>query len=171
MPSGGRIPAPVVDADRTRKQLAGVAPEQPLPEEPWAGFYAPEFTRKVYAELCRRASAVIASGRPVILDGSFRARAHRALAKRLARETGVPFVFVECRASEALCRERLREREKTRTVSDGRIEVFGDFARSWEPVDELDASEHFVLDTRETVAANLATLKRTLPFAAPGFTA
>lgn len=167
---GREMQAPVVDADRTRKELAGVAPEQPLPEGPWAGFYSPEFTRKVYSELCRRASAVLASGRPVILDASFRARAHRAEARRLARETGVPFLFVECRASEELCRKRLREREKTRSVSDGRIEVFGDFARSWELVDELDSSEHVVLDTSEPVAANLEKLARAIPFSAPGFT-
>jgi aminoglycoside phosphotransferase family enzyme len=85
---GREMPAPVVDADRTRKHLAGVAPEHPLPEGPWAGFYSPEFTRKVYSELCRRASAVLASGRPVILDASFRSRAHRAEAK-LAHSTGV----------------------------------------------------------------------------------
>jgi predicted kinase len=81
----------------------------------------------------------------------------------------MPFVFVECRAPDEICRERLREREKKRTVSDGRIEVFDDFARSWEPVDELDPSEHVVLDTSESVAANLATLMRTLP-GAPGLT-
>jgi predicted kinase len=166
---GREMPAPVVDADRTRKHLAGVAPEQPLPEAPFAGFYSPEFTRKVYAELCRRGSAVLASGRPVILDASFRARAHRSEAMRLARKTGVPFLFIECRASEALCRERLREREKTRAVSDGRIEVFGDFARSWETVDELDAPEHLVLDTSEPVAASLAKLAVAVPLA-PGFT-
>jgi hypothetical protein len=166
---GREMPAPVVDADRTRKHLAGVAPEHPLPEGPWAGVYSPEFTRKVYSELSRRASAVLASGRPVILDASFRARAHRAEARRLAREMGVPFIFLECRAPEALCRERLREREKTRTVSDGRIEVFDDFAQSWEPVDELEPSEHVVLDTSEPVAANLDILRRTLPVG-PGLT-
>jgi predicted kinase len=100
-----------------------------------------------------------------VLDASFRARAHRAEAKRLAREHGVPFVFVECRASEELCRKRLREREETRTVSDGRTEIFQDFARSWEPVDELDPSEHLVLDTSEPLAASLEALKRAIPVA------
>jgi len=162
---GREVPAPVVDADRTRKQLAGVAPDDPLPESPWTGFYSLEFTRKVYSELWRRASAVLASGRPVILDASFRGKAHRAEAKRLAKANGVPFVFVECRAPDELCRERLREREKKRTVSDGRTEVFDDFKRSWEPADELDSSEHVVLDTSEPVAANLATLTRRIPVA------
>jgi aminoglycoside phosphotransferase family enzyme/predicted kinase len=159
---GREMRAPVVDADRTRKGLAGVAPEKPLPEGPFAGFYSKEFTARVYSELCRRASAVLASGRPVILDASFRARAHRDEARRLARESGVPFVFVECRAPEEVCRERLREREKKRTVSDGRLEVFGDFARSWEPVDELDPSEHAVVDTSQPLAASVKRLKRDL---------
>jgi predicted kinase len=162
---GREMPAPVVDADRTRKQLAGVAPEDPLPERSWMGFYSPEFTRKVYSELCRRASAVLSSGRPVILDASFRARAHRAEAKRLAQANGMPFVFVECRARDELCRERLHEREKKRTVSDGRIEVFDDFARSWEPADELEPAEHVILDTSESVETNLASLMKTIPVA------
>jgi predicted kinase len=159
------MPAPVVDADRTRKQLAGVAPEDPLPESLWTGFYSPEFTRNVYSELCRRGSAVLSSGRPVILDASFRARAHRAEAKRLAQANGMPFVFVECRAPDDLSRERLHEREKTRTVSDGRIEVFDDFARSWEPVYELEPAEHVILDTSESVEKNLASLMKTIPVA------
>jgi uncharacterized protein len=157
---GRRMPAPVVDADRTRKRLAGVAPDDPLPENPWMGFYSPNFTRTIYLELCRRASAVLASGRPVILDASFRARAHREEARRLAREQGVPFVFVECQAPEELCRERLREREKTRAVSDGRTEIFDDFARSWEPANELDATEHIVVHTSESLEANLERLAR-----------
>jgi aminoglycoside phosphotransferase family enzyme/predicted kinase len=166
---GREMPSPVVDADRTRKELAGVAAFHPLPEGPWAGFYTEEFTRKVYSEIRRRASAVLASGRPVVLDASFRARSHRAEARELARSTGVPFVFVECRAPDEVCRERLRERQKERSVSDGRLEVFNDFARSWEPVDELSPSEHVVLDTRSSVAENLATLARTIPLA-PGLT-
>jgi hypothetical protein len=166
---GREMPAPVVEADRTRKQLAGVAPEDPLPESPWSGFYSPEFTRNVYSELCRRASAVLESGRPVIIDASFRARAHRADAKRLAQAYGTAFVFVECRAPEELCRRRLRERKTRRTISDGRTEIFDDFARSWEPVDELDPSEHVILDTSEPVAANLGQLMRTLPIV-PGLT-
>jgi hypothetical protein len=162
---GREMPAPVVDADRTRKHLAGVAAEHPLPERPWSGFYSQEFTKQVYSELCRRGSAVLESGRPVVLDASFRARAQRAEAKRLASNNGVPFVFVECRAPDELCRKRLREREKTRSVSDGRLEVFDDFVRSWEPVEELDPSEHVVVDTSEPIALSLEALRRKIPVA------
>jgi hypothetical protein len=152
---GRELPAPVVDADRTRKHLAGVAPEHPLPESSWAGFYSPEFTEKVYGELFRRASAVLSSGRAVVLDASFRSRTERARAKRLALERGAPFLFVECQAPAELCRARLRERERSPSVSDGRLQVFDDFARSFEPVTELDRSEHLAVDTREPVEAIL----------------
>lgn len=162
---GRAMPAPVVDADRTRKELVGVAPEKPLPQSPWTGFYSKAFTGNVYSELCRRASAVLASGRPVILDASFRAREHRDLARRLARNMGVPFVFVECRAPEEVCRARLLERKKKRSVSDGRLEVFDDFARSWEPAEELDPAEHVVVDTGGSLDLSLERLKRELTMA------
>jgi hypothetical protein len=144
---GEAIAAPVVDADRTRKSLAGVGPEDPLPEKPWQGFYSPELTAKVYEELFRRASAVLSSGRPVILDASFRSRSHRERARNLARENGIPFTFVECRAPEDVCRRRLRERETMRTVTDARIELFDSFRASFEPVDDLSPSERLVVDT------------------------
>jgi aminoglycoside phosphotransferase family enzyme/predicted kinase len=142
------IAAPVVDADRTRKSLAGVGPEDPLPEKPWQGFYSPELTARVYDEMFRRASAVLSSGRPVILDASFRARSHREQLRRLARENGIPFTFIECRAPEDVCRKRLRKRESMRTVTDARIELFDSFASSWEPVEELSPGELLVVDTR-----------------------
>jgi aminoglycoside phosphotransferase family enzyme/predicted kinase len=144
---GAAIAAPVVDSDRTRKSLAGVGPEDPLPEKPWQGFYSPALTERVYEEMFRRASAVLSSGRPVILDASFRARSHRERARRLALENGVPFTFVECRASEEACRKRLREREAKRTVTDARVELFDSFASSWEPVEEVSPSELLVVDT------------------------
>jgi hypothetical protein len=160
---GRELPAPVVDADRTRKELAGVAAEEPLPESPFAGFYSKEFTERVYRELRRRASAVLASGRAVVLDASFRSRVHRAEVWRLARESGVPFYFVECRAPEETCSERLREREKRTSVSDGRLEIQQEFARSWEPVEELSPTDHVVVDTRESLVANLELLRKKIP--------
>jgi hypothetical protein len=44
-----------------------------------------------------------------------------------------------------------------------RLEVFDDFARSWEPVDELDPSEHLVVDTDQPLAASVKRLRSELP--------
>jgi hypothetical protein len=97
--------------------------------------------------MLRRAGAVVSSGRTVVLDASFRGREQRAAARRLAREHGVPFYFVECRADPDVCRERLARRDRERRVTDGRIEIFDEFRERWESVDELPARAHLECDT------------------------
>jgi predicted kinase len=117
----------------------------------------------VYAELLHRAAVVIGSGRAVVLDASFRSAAERARVRALARRLGVRVLFVECRASRALIEKRLRERERTTGVSDGRLEILDEFLRRFEPLDELPAAEHVVVDTALPVATGLGPLLESLP--------
>lgn len=159
---GEALSAPVVDADRTRKFMIGVAPSKKLDEAAWSGAYDPGFTEHVYEEVLRRAEVVLASGRPVVIDASFRSATMRAAARDLAQKYGAPFRFVECRTPKSVCRERLRERELHRGVSDGRIAIFDDFCARFEVVDELVASEHLVLDTTLAMPANEAFLRSEL---------
>lgn len=154
------LAAPIVDADRTRKFLLGVSAEQPVHVAPWQGAYSAEASAKVYAEVLRRADAVLRSGRPVVIDASFRSCADRAAVRQLAEDHDVPFHFVECRAAPEVCRERLRRRDQTRGVSDGRLAIFDDFLSRWEPVDELPPEIHTPLDTTRPLATALDTLRR-----------
>ena len=156
------LTAPVVDADRTRKHLLGVAAEDKVHVAPFSGAYRTEFSREVYSEVLRRAAAVIESGRPVVLDASFRSRAARATARRLARGHDLPFLFVECYAPAEVCRRRLERRARNANVSDGRLEIFDDFVGRWQAVDELPETEHAILDTSKPLDANVAALKRRL---------
>lgn len=163
--------APIIDADRTRKALIGVPPMTRLGDAAWAGAYTEAITERVYQEAFRRAGCVLSSGRPVILDASFRSRALRAAARKLAMDHGVPFYFVECRADLDECRRRLRAREGQQTVSDGRLEIFEDFVESFEPVEELPPSEHLVMNTTLPMETNADRLQAELPTWPNGFTA
>jgi uncharacterized protein len=165
---GFEMSAPVVDADRTRKQLLGVRATAPVHEGAWQGAYDPAFTETVYAEVFRRAAVVLASGRSVIVEASFRSRALRARVRELAARHGVPFRLVECRASPEICRERLRQRARAASVSDGRLEIFDDFVARWEPIDELPADEHLVIDTAGPLANSLVVLRNALRTWPPG---
>jgi hypothetical protein len=156
---GAEMNAPVVSADRTRKSLLGVEPTRSLRGPPWEDAYKPEMTEKVYEELLRRAGAVVRSGRPVVLDASFRSRGHREISRQMAKDLGARFFFVECRAPADLCRERLRRRTLEAGVSDARADLFDDFVARWESVDEFIESEHVILDTSGSMAANIELLR------------
>ena len=159
--------APIVDSDRTRKALLGVAPNERVWHAPFRGGYAPDVTAEVYAEVLRRAAAVLTSGRAVVLDASFRSREERAAARRLAAEHGVGFLFVECAADRATLHARLEKRARRAAVSDGRIEILDDFLASWEPVTELAPDQHVRLDTTRPHEQNRDLLRSRIAFWPP----
>ena len=159
---GAMLSAPVVSSDRTRKSMLHVEATQRLEEPGWSGAYARAVTDDVYREVLRRAEVVLASGRPVVLDASFRSAASRKAAKDLAFRYGAPFRFVECRAEAAVCRARLVTRAMARGVSDGTNAIFDDFAAHYEPVLELPPTEHVVLETSRPLEQSIKTLAAAL---------
>jgi len=157
---GEALSCPVVDTDRARKRMLHVGETHPLHDPSWQGAYDSAVTDRVYAEVLSRASSVLASGRSVVVDASFRSRAWRARAGDLARRHGVRFHFVECRAPLELCRARLARREGG--PSDGRLDIFDDFAARFEPVDEFLAPGHIVIDTSRDRATLLTKVRELL---------
>ncbi|MBT8480849.1 MAG: AAA family ATPase [Myxococcales bacterium] len=148
---GDLLAAPVLSSDRTRKQLMDRKPSEKLPGDAWSGAYSPSVTEAVYQELLRLADVVLASGRPVVLDASFRTRALREAVRDLANARGVPFMLVECSAPRAVILDRLVAREGRRAhESDARAGLLDDFEKRFEPVDELAPSEHLRLDTSQS---------------------
>jgi len=154
---------PVISSDRVRKHLTGVKATTPLHDAAWQGNYAPDVSRRVYDELFRRARVVLGSGRPVILDASFRTQEDRNRARSIADELRLPFWFVECRANPDLSRSRLGDRAKAASVSDGRLAVADDFAASWEEVSGLAPEQHLLLDTALPLSESLNKLSSVLP--------
>ena len=157
------LTAPVVATDRTRKHWLGMPPTASMREREWSGSYAPDVTERIYSEVLRRAARVLGSGRPVIVDGSFRSREQRGRAHLLAQQLGVPFIFVECRTTPDECRARLRRRTEQAHISDARVELFDEFVRRFEPVNEFGAQEHVVADTSQPLAEALRDLSVRLP--------
>ncbi len=157
-----RLDAAVVEADRTRKYLAGVEATTPLGGAAFSADYSADATAIVYAEILRRAKVVLASRRTVILDASFRSVRHREAARELAAAVGVPILLVECRASLETCRRRLQERAKGANTSDGRLEILDAFRANYEPIDEFAADEHLVIDTESPLEANLDVITQRL---------
>lgn len=159
-----RTGAPVVSSDRTRKQMAGIAPVTRLQDSGFSGAYRASVTEEVYTEVLRRAEVVLRSGRSVIIDASFRSNAHRARLFALGARVGVPVRLVECRVSREVALARLEKRALDPTaVSDGRKEIWDDFAARFEPISELAEDVHIVLDTESSLSKNLSVLSKHVP--------
>ena len=111
-------------------------------------------------EVIRRAELVLASQRPVVVDGGFRSRADRSVLRAVASARDIPFHFVECRTDAALRAHRLHGRATA-----------GEVRRSWlpagpregfEPVDELPREAHLVVDTSKHPSFNTALIRQRL---------
>jgi aminoglycoside phosphotransferase family enzyme/predicted kinase len=139
--SGGAWP--VLSSDRVRKELAGVAPTEPLPES----FYSDEFSHRTYAELLERAKAATASRAVVILDANFRERRERSLARESARAAGARLAILRVDADEAVVIERLASRKNDPTsVSDADRAVYEKLKARYEVPQEGEADRLFPID-------------------------
>lgn len=116
-----------------------------MPREGLAAF-DPRHEEEVYAEVIRRADRGLAEGRSVVLDGCFSRAREREEARAISVRHGAPFLFLECRASEAALRERLAERD-ARLAEPFWQAIHDDVARRSEPVVELAPDEHDVVRT------------------------
>ena len=160
------LSAPVVSSDETRKHLMGHGPDESLRSKAWTGAYSSDSTHATYEEVLRRAGVVLRSGRPAIIDASFRSRSMRNAARNLAQARGAPFLMVECVAPSQVCIARLGARGE-RHESDARPEIFREFAASFEPMIELTQGEHARIDTSLAVDETKKQLERMLGSTAP----
>jgi len=136
--------AVLLEADRVRGTLLAAAEaESTGAEARWRRDLSSGFEAEIYDDLLRRADAVLASGRPLVLDACFPRRSQREAARALAVRRGARFLFVECRVPEATAHARLAARNRA------------DHHPGWETLyrrlaDHFDASDH--LPERQRIA-------------------
>ncbi|RMG94873.1 MAG: hypothetical protein D6705_15000 [Deltaproteobacteria bacterium] len=149
-----RYGAPVIGTDPTRKQLLGVDPTAPLLDAPHEGAYDPLVTDVVYDEVLARADEVLASGRPVVVDGTFGSAGRRDALVRLAARHGVRMLLVFGRLDPDERARRLRRRTEGPSVSDGRPAIAPALDAAFEPPDELPADVRLDVDMARDPADN-----------------
>ena len=101
-----RLAAPRVEADRVRRALLEPLPDSVSHERSWDD----DFAERVYRGMLRRATDVLHSGRPVVLDACFPDARRRGEAAALAARHAAEFVFVYCDAPTEAVEARLMRR-------------------------------------------------------------
>jgi aminoglycoside phosphotransferase family enzyme/predicted kinase len=122
----------VIRSDVVRKEIAGLAPEEPTPSERRAALYAPEWTERTYAECARRAGELLFEGRRVLVDATFRQERQRQTFLTTATRWGVPSGLLICQAQPDTVRRRLAARHGD--ASDADWAIYLQTAQHWDKV-------------------------------------
>ncbi len=149
----------VISSDRVRKEVMGIKPNEKRYEEYDKGIYSRDITEITYREILNRGRRVVEEGGIVILDASFSKREFRELILHEAEALGIPFYFIETKASEKHIKRRLIEREKRGgSISDGRWEIFKRFRDEFEEPNELPKDKYLVVTTDKTIEETLTQI-------------
>lgn len=119
----------IIRSDVVRKEMAGIAANEPTPLQLRESLYSPDASDRIYAECLGRAEQHLAEGGRVLVDATFREDRHRVQFLDAAVRFGVPVAMIGCEAYEATIRNRLDQRRGD--ASDADWAVFAKLA--WEP--------------------------------------
>jgi predicted kinase len=131
---GASLGWPAIHSDAVRKTLVGLKPTDRVQVKFGQGIYGEDFSTRTYDEMLRQADVHLAAGHSVILDGSYKRAAERDRVRQLARHRGARVAFVYCECPPEVARERLGIRlTDPEAISDGRVELFEDQMRDFDP--------------------------------------
>jgi aminoglycoside phosphotransferase family enzyme/predicted kinase/phosphoglycolate phosphatase-like HAD superfamily hydrolase len=116
-----RLGFTVLSSDRIRKELAGLAAESDANAPYKTGIYTPEWTERTYAELLRRATALMTQGESVVADASFTSAWQRDAAAMAAAGVSADLVQVQCAVARDVAEARMRTRAPSGSDADAEI--------------------------------------------------
>jgi aminoglycoside phosphotransferase family enzyme/predicted kinase len=127
---GERAGFTVQRTDVVRKELAGLAPQEPVAAPCRESLYTPERIEHVYAECLRRAEGLLCEGRRVLVDANFKEESRRQAFLAGAARLGVPAVCLLCQAPPETARARIGARRND--ASDADWSIYCQAVECWE---------------------------------------
>jgi len=138
--------AHLLNTDIVRKELAGIDPFERHHESLDTGLYSPLNVEKTYQKMIDLAWAFMHRGDHVVLDATFQKQEYRRLALTAAEANHAILTVIHCETPDAVVKQRLEQRLKEKTVSDGRWEIYLAQKKTFEPFKE-PLGIHLDLDT------------------------
>jgi aminoglycoside phosphotransferase family enzyme/predicted kinase len=136
-----RLGCTLLSSDRTRKELAGLAPDQSAPAGYRAGIYTPDQTERTYLELLGRAERLLTLGESVVLDASWTDKGQRAAAEHLAERTHTDLVALRCVAPAEVAAARMRNRRGPSDADAATAAAMAIHADAWPEATAIDTSD------------------------------
>ncbi len=144
--------AAVINTDIVRKEDAGMDKFERHLDNPNQGLYSPEKVHVTYEKVIEKARSELKKGNNVVLDATFQKQEHRIMVKQLSQEFDAVFIPVFCTCPESVAKEWLDERLKSKSVSDGRWEIYQLQKETFDMF--TDDEQPVIIDTSESKFTN-----------------
>ena len=132
------------------------------------GIYSREADSITYGKLMRLAQKEIEKENSVIVDATFSRQHNRQAMLRLAEDLDANIIFLECFCSEAIIKERLKNRETLPSVSDARRQHFEKLKALYEPLDDIPQAIRITIDTQNALDATIREILSRADLPTPG---
>ncbi len=143
-----RLPAIRVRSDLERKRLHGLAATARTSSALGGGLYTAAASRRTYAALAEIADRLLRSGQNAIVDATFLRRSERLELRQVAASNAARFVILDCTASRAELRRRVRKRARAgRDASEADLAVLEQQFATEEPLDRAERRDAVTVDT------------------------
>ena len=121
----------VIRSDMVRKELAGLSPEVSARGAADTGLYTPQSgPSEPSSECLRRAETILSEGGRVIVDANFPGDRLRLRFLDMATRLAVPALFLWCRASPEVAKQRIEARRND--ASDADTSTYERVAARWD---------------------------------------
>jgi len=148
----GRLPAIRARSDLERKRLHGLAASARSGSGLGAGLYTAAGSRRTYAALAEIADRLLQSGENALVDAAFLNRRERLEFRQVAAFNTAQFVILDCAASPAELRRRIRARARAgHDASEADLEVLERQLETAEPLDREERRHAVTVDTERDV--------------------
>ncbi len=127
--------AHVLNTDVVRKVTAGIDPFERHHDQLDTGLYSPKNVEATYQTMVDIGRAFLGRGDNVILDATFQKEEYRRLALMAAEENHAILAVIHCQTDDTTVKQRLEQRLKKKSVSDGRWEIYQSQKKTFEPFD------------------------------------
>jgi len=143
-----RLGARIIQTDLLRKTLLGLLPTERHHEAFGEGIYHKDISEKTYEQAYRQALTLLNAGQSVIIDASYKRKAEREKAIRMAREAGADCFLIECICPDDVVKKRLAGRKTvTGEASDGRWDIYFAQKGDFDPITEVPGKIHITVNT------------------------
>lgn len=161
---GHELGAAVLSSDILRKEIAGLSRDDDAASPIGGGIYRASTTHLLYAELIRRAAALLRQGVSVVIDASWSDPEWRASLGDLGDSCVAELTALQCTTPAPVARERLAGRQRPAHGSDATVDVHAHMARSWvdwpeaHQIDTTMSARRSIRAARESILGRAATL-------------